>query len=153
MGGISVTTYNISKQVHQDLDFRSVKFIPNPHFRVVFGKTNFLLHRNCQIQTFSINSQPLFYPRIFSGFMVYFLRFLGSMSNSKLNFTLKSNYQRGFSFSLRISVQLNLRSCSEFIFNKLKFYENLIKMPNYKVLTFYQKAKICEMSLTPGFNK
>ena len=26
-------------------------------------------------------------------------------------------------------------------------------MPRNKVLTFYQKAKICEMSLTPGLNK
>ena len=26
-------------------------------------------------------------------------------------------------------------------------------MPKNKVLTLYQKAKICEMSLTPGFNK
>ena len=25
-------------------------------------------------------------------------------------------------------------------------------MPKNKVLTLYQKAKICEMSLTPGFN-
>ena len=26
-------------------------------------------------------------------------------------------------------------------------------MPKNKVLTLYQKAKICEMSLTPGFDK
>ena len=26
-------------------------------------------------------------------------------------------------------------------------------MPKNKVLTLYQKAKICKMSLTPGFNK
>ena len=26
-------------------------------------------------------------------------------------------------------------------------------MPKNKVLTLYQKAKICEMSLKPGFNK
>ena len=40
---------------------------------------------------------------------------------------------------------------SEFIFKKLKSHKNLIKMPKDKVLTLYQKAKICEMSLTPGF--
>ena len=28
-----------------------------------------------------------------------------------------------------------------------------IKMPKNKVLTLYQKAKICEMSLKPGFDK
>ena len=54
---------------------------------------------------------------------------------------------------LRISVYLILRSCSEFIFNKLKSHKNLIKLPKNKVLTLYQKGKICEMSLTPGFNK
>ena len=38
---------------------------------------------------------------------------------------------------------------------KLKNYRpiSINKMPKNKVLTLYQKAKICEMSLKPGFNQ
>ena len=66
---------------------------------------------------------------------------------------VSSNQHMSQGIGLRISVYLILRSCSEFIFNKLKSHKNLIKLPKNKVLTLYQKARICEMSLTPGFNK
>ena len=38
-----------SLYIHHNLNFRSIKFIPNPYFRVIYKSTNFLVLRNRQI--------------------------------------------------------------------------------------------------------